>query len=1214
MTPKTSQQNAQMMRDEQPLDNTGKDLSRRQVMKAFGWGAVGLTGAAHLGRPTVLEAQSPSPQSLFSTTVVDLNGNTVQSFTSPSAYRQGMMFLGTSAKQPDGTSYSDIQFIDVNNQSPAFSLSQSLGTNPLPSGAFQPPVTDGTYYYVGSETFVAQCDFTSYPQVIAQFQGVPSAGVGSALVLYNGQLIFLGNDGKVYSFSTLSLQLLWSITIGSTGGSITLVGNTLYILSGMQLGAIDLLARAEKWPPVSIGVAGTMIFANGNLLVSSSQGNLLAFSSADGSQQWSYPAGSSLSGPLSPVTPYNGSLYFLANSVLYRIDALAGSYISSIGTAFDSGNAPQIEDGQCYVTSGDGSSSFTMYSVPVDLSGLLQYAVNSQGSFVGVENGVAYFTHSNGGSQPAQIAAYDFGAQQHGFFCESELMADAYVAGTSGSAAPSTASFRTHIQLLDPTGMPRANKSVRVWCSADPTEPATLISGSVTAQISSSGAAGTGSVWLTTDSAGELSLVIQADDISCPALYLYGTFMSPGEAIVIYPDHDTATTLAAVPSSQLQSAQSYSGTLFPSDYDATDLSTHINRAFQGSSSVSTKRGRTVPVRSKPRDHRRHRKGLLLGANPYIAYPGSTPNMAYFADLSSGTNRVFQPANSSPWTLSIDQATGAATIKEGAQQLSPVPLGSIFSDIKHLTDQVVKGVEKVVTVVVQVGSSIVHQIATDAGNLYNITVNAIEAAIASVASVLKTIATFASDVTGAIVKVAEAFSSFFHWDDIFKLKDQLKEQILGTGSTPGIFQSLQSWVNLQGSNGQYPPFSSLYGQLGVGNVTQGTSTIGSTSIQSQQVDGNNPQDLYSKGGAKSYTKSRWLTSKVKDNAGQATTGAPTTPLGDATSDFGTAISNMVTIATQSVSSSQLAAVKASASKLGKGIVHPSNLVTGGLGTLLDQFLEQAVTTVLEFSEGLITGLFDNLALFGEGVISILNTPISSFPVIGDLWKLVTGGSLPSFLDVACLMVAVPAFFIEQLSGTGQAVANAAADIISIISNAIYVIVDTANEIFEEAPPVLTGIYLSLSVLVFALSVPVDLSTNPAIAYVLWVLQAVPVIAIAIGVALSSFTLTSELLQSLRDAWDGIYVVVTFVWSVIDTILTFIFAFHPNGFSRTVTTRRSPLPLQSVNIGNLIGNLCGIIPYFFQILGNGPSASPSRLVLAGIDFVCDATAVGIQVAQA
>lgn len=1201
---------------EQTSESRSSELSRRQALKALGLGAIGLAGAARLAKPPALSAQSPNPGTLFSTTVVDLNGNTIQSFGSPANYSQGMMFLGTTATDQSGSTHSDVQFIDINNQSPAFSLSQSLGSFPLPSGAFQSPVTDGAFFYVASGNFVAQCDFTSYPQVIARFEGIPQAGVGSSLVLYNNQLIFLGNDGVLYSFNTQSLLKSWSLPLGSSGGSVTLVGNTLYTLTGSSLAAVDLLAQNVKWPAVSVGVEGPIVYGNGSIFVSSPQGVLVALSSADGSRQWSYPASSALSGPPSPVTPYNGSVYFTANSVLYRVDALAGSFISSIGTAYDSTGAPQIEDGQCYLTSGNGTSAFTMYSVPADLSGAVEYAVNSPGFFVGVENGVAYYTHMNGGgSQPAQIAAHDFGAQQHGFFCESELMADAYVANSTGTAMPNTASFRTHIQLVDPTGMPRAYKSVRVWCSADPTEPATLISGSVTAQIDSSGAAGTGSVWLTTDSNGELSLVIEADDISCPALYLYGTFMSPGEAIVIYPDHDTANTLAAVPSSQLQSAQSFSGPLLPSNYDATDLATHMNRAFQGSTSVSALRGRYVPIRSNGTDHRRPRKGLGLGDTPYIAYPGSTPNMTYFADLSSGTNRTFQPSSPLTWTLTIDQTTGAATLADGAAVQAV--LGFHFTKLKDLVDRVVKGVEKVVTVVVNAGESIVHTITTDAKNVYDITVNAIEAAVASVASVLKTIAAFANDVAGAIVKVAEAFSSFFDWGNILKLKDQLKNQILGTSTVPGVFQNLQAWVNSQKDpkTGQYLAFQTFYGTLGVGNATDGTSAIGSTSLQSQQVNGNNPQDLYGKGGTPSYTKSRWITSKVKDNASQATPGTPTTSaaVGDALGDFETAISNMITIATQSVSSTQIANLKGAASNLGKALVHPSDLVTGGLGTLLETFLQDAVAIVLQFSEGLITGLFDNLPLFAEGVISILNTPISTFPVVGDLWKLITGGSLPSYLDVACLLVAVPAFFIEKLSTTAQSVGNAALDIITIVSNAIYVIIDTANEIFEEAPPVLTGIYLSLSVLVFGLSVPVDLATNPVINYVLWVLQAVPILAIGIGVALSNFSLSSSLLQKLRDGWDEVYVLITFIWSVIDTILTFAFAFHPNGSAQAVKTEQGPQALQSVDVGGLIGNLCGIIPYFFQILGDGPTASPSRLVLAGIDFVCDATAVGIQVAE-
>ena len=68
-------------------------------------------------------------------------------------------------------------------------------------------------------------------------------------------------------------------------------------------------------------------------------------------------------------------------------------------------------------------------------------------------------------------------------------------------------------------------------------------------------------VWMQTDASGHLTLAISAFDdgtptgtpnVACPPVFAWANFMSAGEAIVIYPDHESLGTLANVQGSSVQ--------------------------------------------------------------------------------------------------------------------------------------------------------------------------------------------------------------------------------------------------------------------------------------------------------------------------------------------------------------------------------------------------------------------------------------------------------------------------------------------------------------------------------------------------------------------------------------------------------------------------------------------------------------------------------------
>jgi hypothetical protein len=69
-------------------------------------------------------------------------------------------------------------------------------------------------------------------------------------------------------------------------------------------------------------------------------------------------------------------------------------------------------------------------------------------------------------------------------------------------------------------------------------------------------------------------------------------------------------------------------------------------------------------------------------------------------------------------------------------------------------------------------------------------------------------------------------------------------------------------------------------------------------------------------------------------------------------------------------------------------------------------------VLETVENAVLSLVDIVALLVEGIVSFLDTPLD-IPVLSWLYSLISGGDALSFLDLACLIVAIPVTIICKL---------------------------------------------------------------------------------------------------------------------------------------------------------------------------------------------------------
>ncbi len=123
----------------------------------------------------------------------------------------------------------------------------------------------------------------------------------------------------------------------------------------------------------------------------------------------------------------------------------------------------------------------------------------------------------------------------HGFSSDSSLMADDYQDDAAGIPSRRTPVYRTTVTLLDEANCPRANTAVRIWA----TDTCSFTDDVNTYPIGPSQYA-----WLQTDASGQLSIAVTADDVSCPAIFLWAGFMAQVEAIAIYPDHKTVNTLS----------------------------------------------------------------------------------------------------------------------------------------------------------------------------------------------------------------------------------------------------------------------------------------------------------------------------------------------------------------------------------------------------------------------------------------------------------------------------------------------------------------------------------------------------------------------------------------------------------------------------------------------------------------------------------------------
>lgn len=1019
-----------------------------------------------------------------------------------------------------------------------------------------------------------------------------SYDVQTQIFVHNNSIIFATGNGSIECLDFQGNEL-WSvgINVSAKAVALTIVETTAVAAFDQNFVAVTLLdANADRtlwqYQSTGSGLQGTAyrptIAAGGqNVFATLENSVVIALDVASGKLVWQWPQNAN--GPAITPPAVHAGLVFVADSVgtfsaLNTADGSLSWQISLMG----GGGAPFpifVEDGVAYVTALSLLGDSTLHFVILDLKAALSRVLDAGACCLGVENGISYISHN----QMQSIGAVNFGAQAHQFYCESELLVEDYTQSTNANGYQgNNTSYRTHIKMLDQNYNPRSGKAVKVWAS----DTATLMSGGVTYKVDNLG----NSAFLQTDGAGELSLVVDATDLSCPSLYIWSNFMADEECLVIYPDHTSLQTLNAADGTQLSAGTSYDGTsLLPQGYGSADhLASTIKAAMAGGPAAGLSMARKKLIedaRQKPKNMRRARP---LPGGP-VGGPITILDTRYIAYNSN--NIVYQPAQSSAdrpygtptvpnWSAVFD-SNGEVTYTEGIAEIH----WGVLLGIKDLITNVVHGIEKVAQIVYTTVDQAVTTIIKTAEHDYQVTITAVEHAVAVVASALKT-------AVGDIKRAIQWLSHLFNWGSILQMKDNIKSAITGS------FTDVTSWIAMTQNSGLAALHSGLQSNSGSAmndRLNSGDTAFGSGSLQSQQNDSNNPQDVYGQGGATSYTKSRFLSTKVTDNAGKGQLTPQSVQILSTSEDaFVAAVETFFTNSKQTLENNQqFRSIPTDAqtflSNFAGLLKDPVEFVTNSFHDII-LLMKDIAGAVVAFADALIEAFLTLLQTVIQYLLDFLNAEIQ-IPVVSDLWNLISKSPL-TLLDLAALLIAVPTSIVSQAMNSSSlvnAVGNPFADQKTawMFAAGFQGFMGSAADLLGQAASVILGRVISiLGICSFTLSFPSDLATNTQWSYVYWCFKFVPSL-----ISLYSFSSAPNpaVLETNR--------IVVGVWGLMML-----------GYAIGLGVANEP-GFRGTNYTTTIKNAFIAMPAICRPLNSGPPAAPNRIALALIDEVAVFTAIGI-----
>jgi len=182
---------------------------------------------------------------------------------------------------------------------------------------------------------------------------VPTDGVVFGAPAVSNDVAAIGTDkGTVYTVKLDSGQLIWRKSVtGSVVANPTIVGNVVYFTSESgKTSAFDVEDGHLLWT-AEIGGPQPLAVADGQVIVSSTDGGVYAVDAATGASTWLYPSGKPKLA--APVT-VDQTIYLGAGNTLLALDARTGklnNYYLANGII---GASPLVVDGFVFFGSNDG--------------------------------------------------------------------------------------------------------------------------------------------------------------------------------------------------------------------------------------------------------------------------------------------------------------------------------------------------------------------------------------------------------------------------------------------------------------------------------------------------------------------------------------------------------------------------------------------------------------------------------------------------------------------------------------------------------------------------------------------------------------------------------------------------------------------------------------------------------------------------------------------
>jgi outer membrane protein assembly factor BamB len=725
------------------------------------------------------------------------------------------------------------------------------------------------------------------------------------------------------------------------------------------------------------------------------------------------------------------------DGTLYALDAATGTVQWQVDTRSPISTALVNEDGVLYfATSGDDAAGPAFWAVDANSGGndVVSYPVPGAGTIAfdqgGLANGVAYFYGTPDTSGANLVYAVNMSAVIHEFAVNSKLIVENYDTSTSSPAGSDT-SYRVTLTIRDENGMARPGQAVKLWSTG------TL---SVVNQGSPVTLAPDSPMWMETDTSGNLTMALSAYDngqpgggtggspnLACPPLFAWANFMAAGEAIVIYPDHESLTQLSNVQGTSASAAGAVQGSgtaAVPLDqaagYDGSPL---ISSSYRDPGSL-TAIAATVRNTVGSRTTTSVTASRLAGRHPaqkYVRPGGALPNVVYAPDAAASPARPYVPGADPVFTADLSSGkpvyaagTYDPTRPASLQAAGAGDLGSIWHDIEDFKNNVIHGAEKVAKIAWKFTANAVTTVIHTAEAEYDLAISDLEDAVTAVAGFFKS-------VVDDIKKAIEWLSALFNFENILKNHTFIKNAISNPTdpANPGILDQMASWVGKQQNGGTdfTSALSGLNGQsAAIGQTAQGTA--GQT-VQSQQNGHNDPNAAYNTGGNNNANQCTWMHQKVTENAAGAPDGGFADVAGTSfdPTTMSQAFQNFVDSA-EAILKRDFADlpgdIKTAIESLLDSFKDPKSMLSTALSDLMTTFQDLADDFV-KFTQDIASDILSLIATLVEQVVIWLAEPVS-IPFVSDLYHALTGDQL-SLLDLTCLLAAVPAtILVDVLTGS------------------------------------------------------------------------------------------------------------------------------------------------------------------------------------------------------